>query len=112
FRIEQRMVDDVIAVLAAGTRLEQWRYIQVADTQPVQIGHQRSGLLQRKFTVQLHPIRCARNDPRALADTAHGYPSVLYQRTSHAPKLSRSMPCLSTPVQNSSVPSAPGRCCG
>ena len=41
FGIERVVIDDVVAVGAAGTRLEERRRIEVADAERFQVRHQR-----------------------------------------------------------------------
>src|SRR5690606_8373793 len=64
-RIELRMIDHVIAMQAAGPRLENGRGIDVADTQASQIRNDACRIVERELVIELQPIRGARNiEPR------------------------------------------------
>src|SRR5262249_23476592 len=55
--IERAMIDDVVAVLAAGPCLQVGRGVAVRDPEIVQVRHQRSGIAEAELAVQLESIR-------------------------------------------------------
>ncbi len=56
FRVDDRRVDHVIAVHRTGTRFEQWRRVEVADTQTGEVGHQRYGVVEGEILVELQAL--------------------------------------------------------
>ena len=54
--IELGVVDDVVAVRAAGTRLQERRGIQVRDAQRFEIGHDGSGVIEGEIAGELEAV--------------------------------------------------------
>ena len=52
-RIDAGGVDDVIAMGGARARLQQWRGVDMADTQAGEIAHQRGGIVQGETGMKL-----------------------------------------------------------
>ncbi len=65
-RVERVVVDDVVAVRAAGARAKVRRAVQVADAERGQVGHERGGIGEGEAGVELQAIGGAR-DLRARA---------------------------------------------
>ncbi len=55
------VIANIVAVRAAGTRLENRRGIQIADTERAQVRDNRQRIPKRKIRVELESVRCARN---------------------------------------------------
>ncbi len=56
FRIDDRRVDNVIAVHRAGTGFEQRRRVDVADTQAGEVGHQWHGVVEGEILMELQAL--------------------------------------------------------
>jgi hypothetical protein len=59
-RIEARVIGDVVAVHAAGPRLEDRRSVDVADVEPRQIRHGARGVSESEFVIELQAVGGAR----------------------------------------------------
>ena len=75
FRVQAGVVGDVVAVPAAGPRLEQGREVAVADAELVQVGQQCLGLLEGEIAVHLQTVGRPRDpgaNPAALQELGAG----------------------------------------
>ena len=59
--IERVVVDDVVAVRAAGARLQVWRRVDVADAERGEIGHEPAPLLEAEVLRELQTVGGARD---------------------------------------------------
>ena len=60
------MIDDVVAVSAAGPGLQVGRGVAVGDPQVAQIGHDRQGIAERESGVKLQPVSRFGQPPRRV----------------------------------------------
>ncbi len=65
-RIQLIVVDDVVAVLAAGAGFQDGRGIAVADAELPKIGNQLARVFEAKIFVELQPVGGKRNRPLLL----------------------------------------------
>ena len=109
-RVERVVIDDVVAVHAAGARAEIGRAVDVADAERGEVGHERGRVLEREVCVELQAIGGARNDRaaraaqrsrasgnvggraqrirrRALPAAVNQRPACALQQPGHAPRL-------------------------
>jgi len=68
FRVELAMVDDVIAMSAARSRLQVRRGIDVADAEPRQVGSQRRGVPETEPLVELQAVSRPRDGLPPVSD--------------------------------------------
>ena len=54
-RIEAVMVHDIVAMGRPGARCQQWRGIEMTNAQPIEIRHQRRGVIKGETLVELQP---------------------------------------------------------
>ena len=77
-RIERVVIDDVVAVRAAGARLQKRRRVEMADAERLEIGHERGGLVEAEVRRELQAIgrdrdrRAASSPLRCSSNTDHG----------------------------------------
>jgi hypothetical protein len=70
--VQTSMVDDVVAMRAAGRRLQVWRAVEVADAEGREVVCDRRGIVEREAGVQLHAIGGARRPTGEAAVVSHG----------------------------------------
>src|SRR6185436_17362758 len=56
-RIDLAVVDDVVAVDAAWTRLKKRRRVHVADSEPLKVGHKGGRIRKAEALVELEAVR-------------------------------------------------------
>ena len=69
FGIEPVVIDDVVAMRAAGARLQERRGIEMADAERAQIGHECGGLVEAEIRGELEAVGRGRNGGRHQASS-------------------------------------------
>ena len=80
FRIERAVVDDVVPVQAAGTRLQERRCVEMADAKPCEIRHDCTRRAEIEIAIELNAIRSARDRAHRTAPRSA---SPMCQTTDH-----------------------------
>ena len=66
-RVEPVVVDDVVAVRAAGPRLEEGRGVEMRDAELLEVGRQRGGVVEAEGLGELQPVGGERHRGRHQA---------------------------------------------